>query len=41
MKISICNNTEALVSASKETGLEVNAENTKYMIMSEDQNTGQ
>jgi hypothetical protein len=26
--------TEALVVASKETGLEVNAEKTKYMVMS-------
>ena len=29
---------EALVVASKETGLEVNADKTKYMIMSRDQN---
>jgi hypothetical protein len=34
-------NTEALVVASKETGLEVNAEKTKYMVMSRDQNAGQ
>jgi hypothetical protein len=34
-------NTEALVVASKETGLEVNAEKTKYMIMSRNQNAGQ
>jgi hypothetical protein len=27
-------NTEALVVASKETGLEVNAERTKYMVLS-------
>ena len=26
--------------ASKETGLEVNADNTKYMVMSWDQNAG-
>ena len=26
--------------ASKETGLEVNADKTKYMVMSRDQNTG-
>ena len=32
---------EALVVASKETGLEVNADKTKYMIMSRDQNAGQ
>ena len=31
-------NTEALVIVSKEIGLEVNAERTKYMIMSRDQN---
>ena len=29
-------NTEALVIASKEIGLEVNAEKTKYIIMSRD-----
>jgi hypothetical protein len=34
-------NTEALVVASKETGLEVNADKTKYMVMSRDQNAGQ
>jgi hypothetical protein len=33
--------TEALVTASKETGLEVNAEKTKYVIMSRDQNARQ
>ena len=33
--------TEALVVASKETGLEVNADKTKYMVMSRDQNAGQ
>ena len=31
-------NTEALAVASKETGLEVNADKTKYMVMSRDQN---
>jgi hypothetical protein len=31
-------NAEVLVVASKETGLEVNADKTKYMIMSRDQN---
>jgi len=30
-------NAEALVVASKETGLEVNADKTKYMVMSRDQ----
>jgi hypothetical protein len=33
--------TEALVGVCKEIGFEVNAANTKYMIMSEDQNAGQ
>ena len=33
-------NTEALVVASKETGLEVIADNTKYVVMSPDQNAG-
>ena len=31
-------NAEALVVASKETGLEINADKTKYKVMSEDQN---
>ena len=34
-------NTEALIVASKEIGLEVNADKTKYMVMSQDQNAGQ
>jgi hypothetical protein len=34
-------NKEALVVASKETGLEVNADKAKYMVMSRDQNAGQ
>ena len=33
-------NTEALVVDSKKIGLEVNADNTKYMVMSRDQNAG-
>ena len=37
---SIKKNTEALVVASKETGLEVIANKTKYMVMSRDQNAG-
>jgi hypothetical protein len=38
---AIKKNTEALVVASKEIGLEVNAEKTKYMVMSRNQNAGQ
>ena len=34
-------NTEALGVASGETGLAVNADKTKYMVMSGDQNAGQ
>jgi hypothetical protein len=34
-------NTDALLIASKEIGLEVNAEITKSMVMSRDQNAGQ
>jgi hypothetical protein len=34
-------NTESLLVASKEIGLEVNSDNTKYMFMSRDQNAGQ
>jgi hypothetical protein len=33
-------NTEALAVASKEIGLEVNADKTTYMVMSPDQNAG-
>jgi hypothetical protein len=33
-------NAEALVVATREIGLEVNADTTKYMIMSQDQNAG-
>ena len=32
--------TESSVVASKENGLEVNADKTKYMVMSRDQNAG-
>ena len=34
-------NTEALLITSKGTSLEVNAEKTKYIVMSRDQNAGQ
>jgi hypothetical protein len=34
-------NSETLVGASKEVGLEVNVEKTKYMLVSRDQNAGQ
>jgi len=37
---AIMTNTEAVVFASKEIGLEVNAAKTKYMVMSRDQNAG-
>ena len=37
---TIRKNAEALVVASKETGLEVNADKTKYMVMSGDQDPG-
>jgi hypothetical protein len=33
-------NTDTLLFASKESGLEVNADKTKYLIMSRDQNAG-
>ena len=38
---TIRKNTEALVIASKEIGLKVNAEKTEYMVMSQDQNAKQ
>jgi hypothetical protein len=37
---TIKKNTEALVVASRGTGLEVNADESKYMVMSRDQNAG-
>jgi hypothetical protein len=37
---TIDKNTEALIFASKETGLKVNSEKTTYMVMSRDQNSG-
>ena len=39
--LNIKKNTEAWVVDSKEIGLEVNAEKTKYMVVSQDQNAGQ
>jgi hypothetical protein len=33
-------NIETLIVGSKEIGIEVNADKTKYMVMSRDQNTG-
>jgi hypothetical protein len=38
---SIKKNTEILIGASKEVGLEVNAEKTKYKLLSRHQNAGQ
>jgi len=37
---TIKENAEALVVTNKEIGLGVNADKTKYMVMSQDQNTG-
>jgi hypothetical protein len=34
-------NTQTLIDASKEVGLEVNIEKTKYMLLSRNQNAGQ
>jgi hypothetical protein len=38
---TIKKNTETLIGASKEVGLDVNAEKTKYMLLSPHQNAGQ
>jgi hypothetical protein len=38
---TIRKNTEALLITSKEIGLKVNAEKTKYMVISQDQDAGQ
>jgi hypothetical protein len=38
---TINGNTQTLIDASKEVGLEVNVEKTKYMLVSWDQNAGQ
>jgi hypothetical protein len=37
---TINKNAETLIDASKEVGLEVNVEKTKYMLVSQDQNAG-
>jgi hypothetical protein len=38
---TIKKNTDTLIDASKEVGLEVNVEKTKYMLLSRQQNAGQ
>jgi hypothetical protein len=38
---TIKKNTEALIDASKEIGLEINVEKTRYMLLSRHQNVGQ
>ena len=38
--ITLQENAEALVAATREIGLEVSADKTKYMVMSRDQNAG-
>jgi hypothetical protein len=38
---TINKNTQTLIDASKEVGLDVNVEETKYMLVSRDQNAGQ
>jgi hypothetical protein len=40
-KYTIKTNTESLIDASKEIGLEINVERTKYMLLSRHQNIGQ
>jgi hypothetical protein len=39
--LTVKKNTEALVIASRENGLEINAEKSKYVVMSRDQKAGQ
>jgi hypothetical protein len=39
--IDTIKNTETLTDASKEVGLEINVEKTKYMLLSHHQNVGQ
>jgi hypothetical protein len=38
---TIKRNTETLINASKEVGLEINVKKTKYMLLSRQQNVGQ
>jgi len=38
--LTLKENAEALVAAIRETGLEISADKTKYMVMSRDQNAG-
>jgi hypothetical protein len=38
---TIKKNTETLIDANKEVGLEINVEETKYMLLSRHQNVGQ
>jgi hypothetical protein len=38
---TIKRNTETLIDSSKEVGLEINVEKTKYMLLSRNQNVGQ
>jgi len=40
-RTTVDENAEALIVSSKKIGLEVNADKTKYMVMSRDQNAGQ
>jgi hypothetical protein len=39
--VSYISSTETLIDASKEVGLDVNTEKTKYMLLSRHQNSGQ
>jgi hypothetical protein len=39
--VTIKKNTETLIDASKEVGLELNVDKTKYMLLSRHQNIGQ
>jgi hypothetical protein len=41
LRVTIKKNTETLTDASKEVGLEINVEKTKYMLLSRHQNVGQ